>query len=318
MCRGQLCAHGVAHRPRDDNLPLQANRTSRAQRYDKVSVHPPSKRRDVYDRHFPKVNSAIDYPHAAAEYPLSWLPNAGGTSARLRNLSMLGLAKLLPQILFRGTTPNGKTPASGSPAQPEFDLPDGPAAKERQRLKRFFAARLPFEEHVRELAELRLINKPHLASHLAGAMQEVHDIHLSFRQLPLPLRDGGSTPETLQYHGDDRYTVWLPPGLSWWYREYVSFHAIAHVAAGHLLAERDPISGEIAALRAPDRKRLAREVPLTPDSDPALFPPGYSPGSTSDLLLLYEVEADLRTRYCMRTAQLGAAALEIDRLNQLT
>lgn len=231
---------------------------------------------------------------------------------------MLGLAKLLPQISFRGTTPNGRTPTSGSPAQPAYNLPDGPAANERLRLKRFFAARLPFEEHVRELAELRMTNKPHLASHLARAMHKAHDIDLSFRQLPFPMREGGSTPETLQYHGEDRYTVWLPPGLSWWYREYVSFHAIAHVAAGHLLAERDPNSGDIIALRAPDRKRLARELPLSPASNPTLFPPGYSPDSTSDLLFLYEIEADLRTRYYMRTAQLGAAALEINRLNQLT
>jgi hypothetical protein len=163
-----------------------------------------------------------------------------------------------------------------------------------------------------------MTNRPHGASHLAEAMHATYSIHLSFRQFPVPLSNGASTPETLQYHGGDRYTVWLPPGLSWWYREYVSFHAIAHVAAGHLFADRDSNSGQIEALRAPDRKRLARKSPLTPASDPNLFPDGYSPNLISDLLLLYEVEADLRTRYYMRTAQLGAAALEVGRLNQIT
>ena len=197
-------------------------------------------------------------------------------------------------------------------------LVDHTDATERVRLKRFFEDRLPFEEHVRELAELKLAGTPHDADSFAATLADRRDIHVLFRPSPGPLAHGASTSETIQYHGDDRYTVRLREGLSWWYKEYVSFHALGHVTAGHLFAERDADSADITGVVREHRKRLARKPPLTPNSDPVLFPDGYSPSSLSDLLLLYEVEADLRARYYMRTAKLGAAALELDRLNQLT
>lgn len=205
--------------------------------------------------------------------------------------------------------------ASGRPAE---RLAGDRATTERIRLKRFFEDRLPFEEHVRELATLKLVGTLHDAAGLAEALASRCGIHISFHQCPELLRARGSTPETIQYHGNDRYTVWLPQGHSWWYREYVSLHAIGHVAAGHVFVRRNPGSGEVEDIDGHHRKRLARKPPLTPASNPGLFPSGYSPSCLSDLLLLYETEADLRARYYMRTAQLGAAALEVDRLNQLT
>lgn len=188
---------------------------------------------------------------------------------------------------------------------------------QRLRLKRFFSGWIPFEEHVRELAVLGLAGHAHDAADLAESIGQHWSINIGFVTVPDLRNPKRATPETIEYHGRDRYTVWLPKGLTWWYREYVCMHAIGHVAAGHPLRVRDPLSARTVRLSGEERKRLARRAPLTPQSDPTLFPEGFSPTSVDDLLLLYEAEADLRARYYMRTAQLGGVALEIDRLNQI-
>lgn len=202
--------------------------------------------------------------------------------------------------------------------------PGDPAARgtasssPRVHLKRFFARWLPFEEHVRELASLRLAGRPHNAEILAQALDEECGIQIRVASFSGPLHARGVSPETIHYRGAGCYTIWLPEGLSWWNWEYLSLHAISHVAAGHLFVERDPETGEIVGLAGdePDRKRLARRVPFTTKTAPASFPEGYGP-TLPELLTLYEAEADLRARYYMRTAQLGSAALEKSRLNQL-
>ncbi len=190
-------------------------------------------------------------------------------------------------------------------------------SSQRSRLKRFFADWIPFEEHVRELAMLGLAGFAHDAEAIGEAMKRHRGICVEFAAVPGPINPKRTTPETIEYHGQDRYTIWLPRGLTLWYREYVCMHALGHVAAGHLLRVRDQPSARTVRLAGEERKRLARRPPLAPESDPALFPEGFSPASLKDLLLLYEAEADLRARYYMRTAQLGGAALEIDRLNQI-
>lgn len=202
--------------------------------------------------------------------------------------------------------------SSDRPAQNTSPLPA------RVYLKRFFAQRLPFEEHVRELASLKLAGCPHNAQILTQALDDHYGIQIRVASFNGPLHARGVTPETIHYHGGDSYTIWLPAGLSWWHWEYLSLHAISHVASGHLFIERDRESTELVGLlgNEPYRQRLARKAPLTTTTDPASFPDGYGP-TLPDLLTLYEAEADLRARYYMRTAQLGSAALEKNRLNQL-
>ena len=168
------------------------------------------------------------------------------------------------------------------------------------------------------MASLKLAGRPHNAEILARALAEEYRIQVQVATFSGPLHARGVSPETIYYRGGDSYTIWLPEGLSWWHREYLSLHAISHVAAGHLFIERDPESRELIGLAGnePDRKRLARRAPFTATSKPASFPDGFGP-TLPDLLTLYEAEADLRARYYMRTAQLGSAALEKSRLNQL-
>lgn len=209
--------------------------------------------------------------------------------------------------------PSGAREDPGDPptsAKPDFTP--------RVHLKRFFARRLPFEEHVRELASLKLTRRPHNAKILARALGEEYGIQIRVVSFSGPLHERGTSPETIHYRGADSYTIWLPEGLSWWHSEYLTLHAISHVAAGHLFIERDPESREIVGLTGgePDRKRLARRAPFTTTTEPTFFPDGFGP-TLPDLLTLYEAEADLRARYYMRTAQLGSAALEKSRLNQL-
>ncbi|MGF1473893.1 MAG: hypothetical protein ACFB50_19410 [Rubrobacteraceae bacterium] len=177
---------------------------------------------------------------------------------------------------------------------------------------------MPYEEHVRELASLKLAGRPHDAGILAEALYNEYGIQIRVASFRGPLQARGVAPETIHHDGDDSYTIWLPEGLSWWHQEYLTLHAISHVAAGHLFIERDLESGKLIGLLGaePGRKRLARQAPFTTRTNPTFFPDGYGP-TVADLLILYEAEADLRARYYMRTAQLGSAALEKSRLNQL-
>lgn len=188
----------------------------------------------------------------------------------------------------------------------------------RIHLKQFFSQWLPYEEHVRELASLKLAGRPHNAEILTHALDDQYGIGIRVASFSGPLHARGVAPETIHYDGENSYTIWLPVGLSWWHKEYLSLHAISHVAAGHLFVERHPTNQELVGLlgEEPHRKRVARKAPFTTTTDPASFPNGYGP-TLPDLLTLYEAEADLRARYYMRTAQLGSAALEKNRLNQL-
>ena len=142
--------------------------------------------------------------------PSAFVPDSA-TSEAPANLSMLHthLANIRLPKPFRPSgakDPGGPTASSAVSSSP------------RLHLKRFFARRVPFEEHVRELASLRLAGRPHNAEILARALDEEYGIQVQVARFSGPLPARGVSPETIHYRGDDSYTIWLPEGLSWWHR----------------------------------------------------------------------------------------------------
>lgn len=172
--------------------------------------------------------------------------------------------------------------------------------------------RIPYEEHVRELAVLKLSGRPYIPGDYREALERYAGISIGIKTVDELVQ--GPATATLTYDpGGAGVTIWVPRRLDWWLRQYAIFHEMAHVAAGHPPRERGPEGTPEAWAAEPPFRRLARKSPPTPDDLRA----GPVEAFRLDPGDFYEQEADLRAQHNMVTSSLGARALEFDRLSQL-
>lgn len=176
----------------------------------------------------------------------------------------------------------------------------------------YVEAWIPYEEHVRELALLRLSGQPYTPEDYRDALQRF--AHASIKIKSVPELVSGPAVATTSYDPDGAgVTIWVPQRLDWWLRQYAIFHELAHVAAGHPPKSRAPGSLEAVWAEAPSIRRLARNDPPAPHD----LRRGPVEAFRLDPGRFYEEEADLRAQHNMVTSSLGPRALEFDRLNQL-
>ncbi len=169
---------------------------------------------------------------------------------------------------------------------------------------------MPYEEHVRELAVLKLLGRPYTPEDYLAALERHLKVRIEIKEVYEVIR--GSAQATMRYSPETHsIVIYIPERLSWWLRRYALFHELAHLAAAHPFLERSLETGEVIRIRKPNW-RLARKAPVTEESIPDDLPEAYR----NDLHRLREDEADLRAQHHMLTAQLGARALEVERLNQ--
>lgn len=171
---------------------------------------------------------------------------------------------------------------------------------------------IPYEEHVRELAVLKLAGRAYSPEDYRAALERYIQAEIRIKTVPELLR--ASSAATVAYDPDTGdVTVWVPERLVWWLRRYAIFHELAHVAAAHPAMERRPSDGVIVGTSPAPVRRLARKQPPTTGNTPDDLPEPFA----ADLDRFYEDEADLRAQHHMVTGSLGARALEFDRLSQL-
>ena len=122
-------------------------------------------------------------------------------------------------------------------------------------LEEFLTQWLPYEEHVRELAVLGLIGQAYTAHRYAEVLQTFLGIRIEIRKVPVIVRNPangyaaqkrGTALASLEYGENTRTaTLWILEDLDWWLEQYVVFHELAHLAAGHPFAERSTYNGDI-------------------------------------------------------------------------
>ncbi len=176
----------------------------------------------------------------------------------------------------------------------------------------FVEAWIPFEEHVRELAVLRLSGRLYTPEAYRDALERFVGVSIGIKSVPELVR--GPAVATTSYDPDGAgVTIWVPQRLEWWLRQYAIFHELSHIAAGHPPKSRAPDNAEAFWAAAPTLRRLARNAPPFPGD----LHDGPVEAFRRDPGRFYEEEADLRAEHNMVTSSLGPRALEFDRLNQL-
>lgn len=189
--------------------------------------------------------------------------------------------------------------------------PVKPSSRKKRKEEEFLERWVPYEEHVRELAVLKLLGRPYSPEDYLTALERHLKVSIKIKDVYEVIR--GSAQATMRYSPETcTVVIYVPERLSWWLRRYALFHELAHLAAAHPFMERLPQTGEVIRVREPDWRRLASKAPITGESIPEDLPEAYR----NDLHRLHEDEADLRTQHHMLTAQLGARALEVEGLNQ--
>lgn len=176
----------------------------------------------------------------------------------------------------------------------------------------FVEAWIPYEEHVRELAVLKISGRAYGPEDYRDALESYVQGPIRIKTVP-ELITGPAVATTSYDPVTGAVTIWVPARLSWWLRQYAIYHELAHVAAGHPPKERRGGTGEIVGTAPAPLRRLARKAPFTPDDLPEGLPRSF----VQDPRRFYEDEANLRAEHNMVTSSLGARALEFDRLNQL-
>lgn len=209
-----------------------------------------------------------------------------------------------------------------TPNQLEQDL-SREDSKEKN-LERFLTQWLPYEEHVRELAVVGLIGQAYTAHRYAEVLQTFLGIHIKIRKVPVIVRNPaksytaekrGAALASLEFdEATHTATLWVLDDLDWWLEQYVVFHELAHLAAGHPFAERSADNGEIRSFMAVKKKQLARKSPLAVKNGAEELPEELRSIRPEKVR---EAEAELRAQYNMITGLLGVRSLEFDRLAQL-
>lgn len=186
-----------------------------------------------------------------------------------------------------------------------------PSSGQKRKEEEFLERWVPYEEHIRELAVLKLLGRPYSPEDYLTALQRHLKVRVKIKDVYEVIR--GPAQATMRYSPETcTVVIYVPERLSWWLRRYALFHELAHLAAAHPFMERLPETGEVIRVRKPDWRRLASKAPITGESIPEDLPEAYR----NDLHRLHEDEADLRAQHHMLTAQLGARALEVEGLNQ--
>lgn len=171
---------------------------------------------------------------------------------------------------------------------------------------------MPYEEHIRELATLKLLNSSYTVADYASALERELRIKIEIRTFS-EVKPGQGIA-SLEY---DEYsataTIWVPNRLSWWLAQYAMFHELGHLAAGHSFIRVDMETKEKSGRYAPVKRRLARKAPPSYEDLPNALTKNLSREDMGDV---YEAECEVRAQHNMLTAQLGGRALELDGLNQ--
>ena len=171
---------------------------------------------------------------------------------------------------------------------------------------------IPYEEHVRELAVLKLSGRPYTPGHYREAVERYAGLPIGIRTVDELVQAPAAATITYDAGGAGA-TIWVPRRLDWWLRQYAIFHELAHVAAGHPPRERTPRGLRADWAEEPPFRRLARRSAPKPED----LRNGPVELFRRDPEKFYEKEADLRAQHNMVTSSLGARALEFDRLSQL-
>lgn len=185
---------------------------------------------------------------------------------------------------------------------------DGQDSRKRDSLiDQYVQKAVTLETYARELSILGLAGWSFTGEIYAETLAEY--LGLEIEVVRTPHAEGG-----LRTLGTTRYdveagsvSVAVPLRLRWWIYQYVLYHELGHVAAGHPLPVRTE-DGTVTGFKAPGRW-IARSSPVTGPAAEGL--------SHETRLALYEAEAELRARRGMLAGSLGRTLLQTGNLTQV-